>query len=177
MHRSTERGQALPLLAVVLALAAAVAVVVADLGLAAVQRARARTAADAAALAGAAAGEAEARAVAEDNGAELVAFAVDGDLVEVEVTLGDARAIATAEGRRSAPAGTAPAMAAALARAEQLLGRPVPVLELVDGGAAIAVDDDVATALDAIAADSGLCRQPRAVRPVHFGPCPPSSPG
>lgn len=177
MRRSAERGQALPLLVVVLVLAAAVAVVVADIGSAAVQRARARTAADAAALAGAAEGEAGARSVAADNGAELVSFAVDGAVVEVVVTLGDARARATAEGRRSAPGAASPALAAALARAEQLLGRPVPVVAVLEGGAAVEVDAAAVAELDAVAADSGLCRQSGTSRPVHFGPCPPSSPG
>lgn len=177
MRRSAERGQALPLLVVVLVLAAAVAVVVADLGSAAVQRARARTAADAAALAGAAEGEAAARSVAADNGAEVVSFAVAGEIVEVVVVLGDARARATAEGRRTTPGSASPALAAALARAGEVLGRPVPVVAVVEGGAAVEVDPAVAAELLAIAVDSGLCQRAATGRPVDFGPCPPSSPG
>ena len=111
--RSFERGQALPLLAAVLVVAAVVALVVADLGVAAVQRAQARTAADAAALAGAAEGEAAARSVAAANGGEVVSYVVDRRLVEVVVTVGAARARATAERVPPVPAGLTPADAAA----------------------------------------------------------------
>ena len=109
-------------------LAAVLAIVVADLGAAAVHRARARNAADAAALAGAAEGEEAARAVAADNGAELVTFVADGPIVEVSVRHGPATARATAEGARTATGAVAPVVAAALARAEQLLGRRVVVV-------------------------------------------------
>jgi hypothetical protein len=179
MRRSNERGQALPLLLVVLVLAAAVAVLVADLGAAAVHRARARTAADAAALAGAADGEAAARDVAQRNGAELVGFAVDGPIVEVVVRHGPASATATAEGIVGAGRadGLAPALAAALARAEQLLGRAVTVTAVDDRGLGFDVDPAVAEALAGVAERAGLCRQAPTARPVHFAPCPPISPG
>ena len=98
MHRTSDRGQALPLLAAVLVVAGVVALVVADLGVAAVERAKARTAADAAALAGAAEGESAARHVAEANDATLVSFVADGMFVEVVVRSGRATARATAEG-------------------------------------------------------------------------------
>jgi hypothetical protein len=158
-------------------LAAAVAVLIANLGVAAVQRAQARTAADAAALAGAAEGEAAARQVAADNGAELVGYAVDGTIVEVVVTRGRARARATAEATPAGPAGASPALAAALARAEQLLGRPVPVDAVGDDGASFTVDPSAVDDVRAVAADSGLCFQAGPTGPVHFEPCLPSSPG
>jgi hypothetical protein len=177
VHHPPDRGQALPLLVALLVLACALAVVVVDLGAAAVQRARARTAADAAALAGAAEGEHAARAVAADNDAELVSFRADGDVVEVLVRRGRATARATAEGASRSPTGVAPAVAAALARAEQLLGAPVRVVRVLDGGLTVAVDADVGDALAAVARDTGLCRQGGDAGPVHFAPCPPSSPG
>jgi D-alanyl-D-alanine carboxypeptidase len=119
------------------------------MGRALADRARARTAADAAALAGAAEGEEIARAVARANGGRLVGYeAVGGGEVVVEVAVGDVRAHARARPRVMAPggpspgsgvagggvagtpgtAGLAPAMRAALASAERLLGRPVPVV-------------------------------------------------
>ena len=92
-----ERGQATPLWAVVIALAALLLVPTGLLIRATVERADARSAADAAALAGALAGEAEARAVAEANGARVVSYDEQHDLVEVTVVVGDRRATARAE--------------------------------------------------------------------------------
>lgn len=179
MRRSVERGQALPLLALVLVLAAAAAVVVADLGAAAVHRARARTAADAAALAGAVDGEPAARSIADANGAALVSFLRDGPIVVVIVQHGPARASATAEAARadSHPDGVAPAVAAGLERAAQLLGRPVPVTAVTDGGLGVEIDPSVADDLAALDDATGLCRRAAPARPVHFEPCPPISPG
>jgi len=97
-HRGS-RGQATPLWAVVLVVAGLLLVPTGLLIRAAVDRAEARSAADAAALAGALEGEAAARAVATDNGARLVAYAEQGDLVEVTVVVGDRRATARAERR------------------------------------------------------------------------------
>jgi D-alanyl-D-alanine carboxypeptidase len=106
-------------------------------------RARARTAADAAALAGAADGEQTARQVAAANGADLLEIERSGDEVVVQVRVGDVDAYARARAtHRSAAFGTdrsvagvggrraglAPAMLAALARADGLLGRPVTVV-------------------------------------------------
>jgi outer membrane lipoprotein SlyB len=96
IHRS-DRGQATPLWAVVLVLAGLLLVPTGLLVRASVERAEARSAADAAALAGALEGEGAARAVAEANGAELVAYEERGDLVEVTATVGDRRATARAE--------------------------------------------------------------------------------
>ena len=106
------------------------------------QRARARTAADAAALAGAAEGEDAARRLAAANGGEVVLRSpVRGDEVVVRVRVGDVEAEARARGGapplpppvvagagRGGRAGLAPEMTAALARADALLGRPVPVV-------------------------------------------------
>lgn len=97
IRRGTERGQATPLLAIVLVLAALLLVPTGLLLRAAIERAEARSAADAAALAGAAAGEDEARAVAAANDATLVDYRSIGDVVEVTVVVGDRRATARAE--------------------------------------------------------------------------------
>jgi hypothetical protein len=176
-----EQGQAVPLLAALLAVACAVALVVAELGAAAVQRARARTAADAAALAGAAAGEAAARSVAAANGGELAAYepTADGSRVEVMVRHGSAVARASAEAvvDLADPRGLAPAAAAALDRAEQLLGHPVEVVVVDGSGLRFAVEPSAAAALATVASRAGLCRPAAGTHPVHFAPCPPSSPG
>lgn len=95
-HR-TERGQATPLIAVVLVLAGLLLIPTGLLVRAAVERAEAQSAADAAALAGALEGEAAARRIAADNDADLIAFTARDDTVEVTVVVGDRRATARAQ--------------------------------------------------------------------------------
>ncbi len=80
-----DRGQATPLLAMVVLVAAILALGVARMGARLVDRAAARTAADATALAGAADDRAAAEDLARANGAELVAFTRLGDDVLVTV--------------------------------------------------------------------------------------------
>ncbi len=92
-----ERGQAVPMMVVVLALAGVVLIAIARLGTAADDAARARTAADAAALAGAAQGFAGATELADANGATLVDYTAFGNYVEVRVQVGSAVAVARAE--------------------------------------------------------------------------------
>jgi hypothetical protein len=91
-----DDGQAMPLVLALLALAVVVLLALVPLARGATERAQARTAADAAALAGAAEGEDTAREVASANGAELVRWRSAGVDVWVEVTVGDARAVAKA---------------------------------------------------------------------------------
>lgn len=91
-----ERGQATVLVAVVLALVVVVGVGAARVGSAAADRARARTAADAAALALALDGHGAAAEAAVRNGAVLQRATIAADLAEVEVTVGDARAVSVA---------------------------------------------------------------------------------
>jgi hypothetical protein len=131
MQRS-EVGQTVPLLALVVLLAGAGCLFVAHVGAASLERGRARTAADAAALAGAAAGEFAARSAASANGGRLVSYEAAGTEARVRVEVD--RAVASARARRSGSAsspgpvtGLTPALRAALARAEQLLGERVPV--------------------------------------------------
>jgi len=208
-----ERGSVAPLLAVLVVAAGAAALGLGKIGGAAVARAQARTAADAAALAGAADGEQAARAMASANGARLVAYAEEGNDTQVAVVLGRARASARARresGRRwssSAPGalaarrsdGLAPAMLAALARAEQLLGRPVPIssgyrspgeqaslwarrasnpypvappgTSMHELGLAVDVPLSFVPTLVAIAPEVGLCHPYPDTDPVHFEVC------
>lgn len=94
-----DRGQVVPLAAVVLLFAVLFALVVARVGGQVDLRARAQTAADAAALAGGRDGEEAARSLAVANHAVLESFVARGAEVEVVVRVGDERA--TARSRRS----------------------------------------------------------------------------
>jgi hypothetical protein len=179
----TERGQAVPLLLVVLALAVAAALLVGEVGAAASRRARAQTAADAAALAGAAAGEAEARAVAYENDGKVELFRREGAVVTVTVRVADARATASAEAASVAPVSPAgggdrsdlaPAMLAALARADQLIGAPVQVV--AGAGLEVEVSEASAAHLREIGREAGLCQLRAVTHPLQFATCPPTRP-
>ena len=173
----TERGQALPLLALVIVLAGGAVVVLGRLGGAAVDRARAVAAADAAALAGAAGGRAEADEAAVANGARLRRFEDLGDDVRVQVSLGDAEATARArrtDGGNSPPpgrVGAAPALLAALARADQVLGARVLVTTVHRGGLEATVGPAWGDRLAASGVPTGLCRA-SPEDPLRFGLCP-----
>lgn len=201
-----ERGQALPLLALVMVVLGAGTMMVGRLGEAAVDRAGAQTAADAAALAGAVDGEAGARRLAAENGGRLLRFERAGADTRVVVEAGGARASARA--RRAAvgvasgtgaTGGLAPAMRAALARAQQLLGVAVPITsgyrspekqaELYarratnrypvappgrsthEKGLAVDVPMWFVRRLVGVAAQAGLCRPLASTDPVHFEVC------
>lgn len=201
-----ERGQALPLVTLGIALAGVVCLGLGKLGGAAVARAQAQTAADAAALAGAGAGEEAARTLAGANGGRVVGYEQRGADTRVHVELGGARATARARreagARRSRGGGDplAPAMRAALARAAQLLGEPVPVLPgwrrrhergFPDGrrgtqpargatpgasghehGLAVDVAPAFVPRLLPVAPHAGLCRPRPDAHAVHFELCP-----
>jgi hypothetical protein len=184
----------------------------APMGRALTDRTQARTAADAAALAGAAEGEETARAVAGANDAELVAYERNGDEVVVKIEVdgvsafGRARrlqATVPATGTHRAGsgdrAGLSPAMLAALARADELLGRPVPIASgfrsraqqealwarraqnpypvarpgssLHERGLAVDVPRSFVSELLSVAADAGLCQPLPRTDPVHFVVC------
>lgn len=212
--RSPQRGQAVPLLLVVLGLATGAALLVAELAVATVARARAQTAADAAALAGAAAGRQAAAAAARANAAGLSSYREPAPhRVEVAVELDGASATAAAEAPPPIPDpgpaggdrdGLAPVMVAALARADQLLGRPVPVVSGLrttaeqaalyarrasnpypvappgrsnhEQGLAVDVPRSFVPTLLAVAAEAGLCQVLPEADPIHFEPCPSTSP-
>src|SRR4051794_19925612 len=209
MHitRRDERGSILPFVALAMVLAGVSIVLLARVGGAATARAGARNAADAAALAGAAEGRAAAVALAEANGAELLSYQDIGMDTLVRVRLGPAEA--TGRARRSgdrgggtatgSAKGLAPAMRAALARAEQLLGRPVPITSgfrsteeqaalyanraanpypvaapgssMHEKGLAIDVPADFVPTLLAVASKAGLCHPYPADDPIHFEVC------
>ena len=208
--RRDDRGQAVPLGAAMLAIVTVALVALVPVAGALGDRARARTAADAAALAGAVEGEGAAGDLAAANGAELVAFERSGDEVIVQVRVGavDAHARARATGR-AAPAtdlagggdraGLAPAMLAALARADGLLGRPVHVVSGLrtraeqqalwdrrhtnpypvarpgtsdhERGVAIDVNRSAVVDVASVAAAAGLCQPLPDTDPVHFVLC------
>ena len=203
-----ERGQVAPLLALF-----AVGIGLACLGLGrfaggAVDAASARTAADAAALAGSLDGESSARALAAVNGGRVVAYEAAGGDVRVGVRVG--AAVVTARSRSVSASGSpghpnghetglAPAIRAALGRAEQLLGTPVPVTSGLRGaeeqrrlwlgraanrfpvappgtsmherGLAVDVPEAFADRLAAVGRDAGLCRPFPTSDPVHFELC------
>jgi hypothetical protein len=207
-------GQVVPLVMLLLALVVIVVLVVGDVGALVARRSQAQNAADAAALAGAAGGEAAARRLAEANGAVLVVYAESesGAVVDVRVRVGTAHARARAE-RAGTEAtavvtvpgggdrrGLAPALLAALARADALLRRPVPVVSgfrtaaeqqalwnrrgvnpypvarpgtsTHERGMAIDVPASFVAALRTVAAEAGLCQPLPRTDPVHFVPCP-----
>jgi hypothetical protein len=173
-----ERGSVLPLMALAVVLVGAAALLVARLGSAAADRAGARTAADAAALAGAADGEASAREVADANGARVTGYGAEGTDAEVEVQLGAARAVARARrsqgtlgGRGDDARGLAPAMRAALGRAEQLLGEEVAVTGIHSPGLAVDVAAAVVDRVARVAPSAGLCRPDADTRPTLFEVC------
>jgi hypothetical protein len=215
--RRDDRGQSTPLVALVLALVIVVLTALAPMGRALARRTQARTAADAAALAGAAEGEEAAGHLAGANGGELLEFrrGATGEVV-VHVRVGDVDAWARAQGRRvAAPeagggalagegstgsrAGLAAAMLAALARADELLGHPVPVASGLrtraqqqalwdrrhanpypvarpgtsDHERGLAIDVPRAAVDDVlpVAEASGLCRPLPQSDPVHFVVC------
>jgi D-alanyl-D-alanine carboxypeptidase len=206
-----DAGQAVPLAVAMMALVVVALVALVPAAEALGRRARAGTAADAAALAGAAEGEDAARRLAAANGAEVVAFTRAGDEVVVRVRVGDVEAEARARGRRAplpppvvtgaggGRAGLSPELTAALARADALLGYPVPVVSGLrtyeqqralwerrasnpypvarpgssdhERGRAVDVARGSVPAVLAVAAAAGLCQPLPERDPVHFVAC------
>ena len=161
-----DTGQVLPLVAVVIVLAGLAMVAVARFGAVTINRARASAAADAAALAGAAEGRSAADALAGANGGKLRSYEEIGDDARVRVDVGGVSATARAQ-RTGSPSyddrlpperrGVAPAMAAALARADQVIGGVVPVTRVHPPGLMVDVAPETARRLDALGAQTGLC--------------------
>jgi hypothetical protein len=205
MHR-TEQGSTLPFIALAIVMAGLTVILLGRVGGAATARAGARNAADAAALAGAAAGRAAATELAHANGAELLDYKETGLDTEVRVRLGPAEAVGRAqrsgdrEGAGAGPTkGLAAAMRAALARAQQLLGRPVPITSgfrsteaqaalyddraanpypvappgssMHERGLSIDVPADFVSTLLAVAPKAGLCQPYPTGDPIHFEVC------
>ncbi len=201
----------------ILAVAGLAAVLLAGLvrlGTDALVTARARSAADAAALAATVAGADGAVMVADHNGATVSAadVVVSGGRVSATVSVvssdGDELTQqATSSAQRLVPvggtgtrAGLAPAMLAALARADELLGTPVPIVSghrsrarqqalwdaratnpypvarpgtsLHELGLAVDVPLSFVPELLSVAASAGLCHPLPQSDPVHFVVCP-----
>lgn len=130
MRRDDERGQALPIVLVIMAVAMGAALLLGELGSRALAESRAQTAADAAALAGAAEGPEAAAELARVNGS--TSSNVEGAVGDATVTVRVGEADAIARARAPVPSGTGaegltPEMTAAVARAGALLGIPVPI--------------------------------------------------
>jgi hypothetical protein len=212
-----DGGQVVPLAAALVGLCCVALVALVPAARALDDRARARTAADAAALAGAADGEPTARAVAGANGADLLEIERNGDEVVVQVRVGEVEAYARARSSPGPPdagsggsaggaggggarrAGLAPAMLAALARADGLLGRPVTVVSGLrtraqqealwqhrasnsypvarpgtsdhERGLAIDVSRGDVANLRRVAPAAGLCQPLPVTDPIHFIVC------
>ena len=133
--------------------------------------AQAQTAADAAALAGAQEGRGAAGELAAANGGVLGAFEAVAGTARVEVTLGGEAAVAAA----SLPAAeTTPALAAALARVDDILGSEATAsIRLLGplGSDGIEVPRLWAARLATLGHRTGLCRGGDG-RPLHFVLCP-----
>lgn len=209
----SQRGSALWLIVVVSAMASLMILGAVRLGTAAVTNARARNAADAAALAATTGGAGAAGRVASASGAVVseVRVGVSGGRVDSEVVVAvdgpDGREVARAAAQRELPvggtgrrAGLAPAMLAALARADDLLGEQVPIVSghrsranqqalwdardsnpypvarpgtsLHEVGLAVDVPLSFVARLLSVAAASGLCHPLPTSDPVHFVVCP-----
>ena len=112
----------LPLVVLVVAAALAGALALAHLAARAQSMAQAQTAADAAALAAAGHRRGDAAELAAANGGRLTAVEMVDGVARVEVVLGGETALAAAERPREA---VAPALAAALDRAGEILGEDV----------------------------------------------------
>ncbi|HET9542190.1 MAG TPA: M15 family metallopeptidase, partial [Acidimicrobiales bacterium] len=131
MRCRTERGQALPLMLVIMAAAVGAMLLLGGLGRRAVEGAQAQTAADAAALAAAAEGPPAAEELARLNGSTPAD--VEGTVGDATVTVrvGGADAVARAQSppppAGGGTVGLAPDMVAAVTRAGALLGEPVPI--------------------------------------------------
>lgn len=149
---------------------AVAALVLAHLASRAQSMAQAQTAADAAALAAARHQRGEAAALAAANGADLVDLEMVDGVARVEVTLGGETALAAAQRPRTA---TAPALAAALDRAGELLGEDLAgSVRLLGplGSGGIEVPRPLAARLAVLSHRTGLCRA-EGGRPVHFVLC------
>lgn len=96
VERSSDRGQALPLVVLLLGVGLMAVLLVVHVGIQVDQQAQAQTAADAAALAGAAEGRLAALQMAEINGGVLEVFEANGASVQVVVSIGTTHAEARA---------------------------------------------------------------------------------
>lgn len=171
-----ERGQVLPIVAALMVVCGLAGIALGRLGGRAATRAQAQAAADAAALAGATDGRGAAERLAVANRGRLVAFAAVGDdraRVEVDVGGVNARAQAQRDGRHVGSGdGVAPAMAAALQRAAQVVGSPVRPVRVIPPGLVVDIDTEMTARLVGRSDETGLCQIERIHGPGRFGICP-----
>lgn len=199
-----NHGQVFPIAIVALTVVLIGVMVLAALGSRAADLARQQTAADAAALAAAAVDADTGQQLAAANSAEGAAINIveqpGQTFASASTSNGDVSAAAFAAGLRTqGTQGLAPALVAALARAEQLLGEPVPIVSgwrspdqqqalwdnradnpypvaapgtsMHELGLAIDVVPEFVPKLLAIAPDIGLCQPLPVTDPIHFTWC------
>jgi hypothetical protein len=179
-----QRGQATPLVALVVLAIGGLLFGIARFGATVSHAAQAQAAADAGALAGAVEDRNATEAVVGANGGEVATYERFGSEIQVRAVVGDAWAVARA--RRAGGGGTvtgwvgrdavggaggrlSPDLRDALAAAAALLRQPVPVTEA--GGRWVAVPRTFAARLSGVAGRVGLCRSTRQIDPVRFAQC------
>ena len=196
----SERGQAAPLVVALIAIGLLLVVGIARLGRSARESAQSRTAADAGALAGAAGGNVE--EVVAANGGRVITRSSQGDTFVVTAQVGeyDTTAAAAVDPIVADGAGPLdPVLVAAIARAESLLGAPVPIVSgrrsseeqrrlwdqrfsnpypvappgTSDHERGLAIDVPLwfVARLRSVAAIAGLCQPLPVSDPVHFTAC------
>jgi LAS superfamily LD-carboxypeptidase LdcB len=195
-----ERGQALPLLGVIMALAMITMMGLVTLANQATELAVSQSAADAVALATSAGDAAVEQQVAEANNATIKSMTTSGNSRIVEVRVGPTTRTAAAQGNQPDNGGLAPAMAAAIATTEDRVAYglavtsgfrsfaeqtwlwehrdsnqyPVarPGTSRHETGLAIDISGSQAEQIAALNGISGLCRPLPVLDPVHFELCP-----
>lgn len=180
-----QRGQATPLLALLVLATGGLVLGVAHFGATVSHAAQSQAAADAAALAGAAEGRSAAEQLAAANGASVLAYREGGREVEVRAGVGDTWAVARArrtgggggitgwvgtEGAGGAAVRLSPALRRSLESAAELLHQPVPVAG--GAGRAVTVPTPFVERLVTVAVRVGLCRPSPQTDPVRFVLCP-----
>lgn len=180
-----QRGQATPLVALVVLAVGGLVFGVARFGATTTHAAQAQAAADAAALGGAVDGRDAAESLAAANGGEVATYEEQGADVQVRVRVGDTWSVARARrvggghggllgwvGRASAGglgARLGPELRAALEAAAALLHQPVPISGVA--GTALSVPRSFAARLASVAPRVGLCRLHPQTDPVRFAVC------
>jgi hypothetical protein len=172
--RGGERGQLLPFMAMVLTLVLFAALALVRVSARATHVARAEAAAEAAALAAAeGGGEPAARQWVTLNHGRLVSYVSDGASVtvvaEVDGARGEARAAPAPAAQDDLDAG----LRAALVRAGQLMGGPVPLTSVTGDGLAVDVSVAALAELVPLADQAGLCRPDIDGHATRFDVCYP----
>ena len=199
MLSKNERGQAVPAIASMIWLMAGLALVIAMAAGRTVDRARAQSGADAVALAAVGPRD-DSAMLADANRVSIVDVRRDGHQAAVTTVSGTSHASAQAAAARPEWEGLTANMQRAIARAEDLLGGPIPIVSgyrspadqqrlwdqrhtnpypvarpgtsAHERGIAIDVPLTTARSLAPLARLTGLCQPLPIVDPVHFVLCP-----